>query len=105
MLFGAGMAMPGQKGCAGSDSSGLDTCSGGLEGMSRSEDGCSVNGDKLSPSSTSVDGRERQNSGTGWLSCTSDSVGLMGLGKDGMLNADERSDCREVDLVNGEADS
>jgi hypothetical protein len=72
-----------------------DRGSGGLEGMSRSEDSCSVNSDESSwsSSSISVDGRDRQNSGTGWLSWTAETVALIGLGKVGMVKTELRSDC------------
>lgn len=52
--------------------------------MFGSDDSLKSNGDEL-PSCVSVDGLERQNSGTGWCIWTFDTVALLGLGKVGML--------------------
>jgi hypothetical protein len=57
--FGAGMLTGVQAGCAGSYSSCLEAESGGLEGSSWSEERWIANGDELSPSGISVDGRDR----------------------------------------------
>ena len=52
-----------------------------------------------------MEGRDKQNCGTGWSSWISDSVALLGLGKDGMLSIDDRSDCLDAVPVPGEAES